>query len=211
MKANKQKISEVNERAEIFRQTILIHGMNVSKLGTIIGSNEAYFRNSTGTRPSPIFTKRIKALFPNLNLQWLLSGEGEMLTSGDTTIAPLDLLRIPAIKLKTVMRAAYGPDKELAEKLLLENDINPDDLYNRYPEIFPILAPEDSPSHAFNDIEEPEYEALPSVSTDERDITIAKLQTEINFLREQLSHRDATIAHFLDLSMKYIESHESNK
>lgn len=211
MQANKQKISEVNKRAEIFRQTIPIHGMNVSKMGTIIGSNEAYFRNSTGTRPNPIITKRIKALFPNLNLQWLLNGEGEMLTYGEVPIVPTDLLRISARTLRPIMQAAYGSDKELAEKLLLENDLNPDDLYNRYPEIFPILAPEDAPSHAFNDVAEPEYQPLPSASTDDRDITIAKLQTEVNFLREQLSQRDATIAHFLELSMKYIESHESHK
>lgn len=211
MQANKTKISELNERAEIFSSAIQAHDMNVSKLGTIIGCAPSYFRNSTGTRPRPNIINRIKALFPNLRLLWLLNGEGAMLSQGDKPIVPLDLLRLPAVKLQPLMRAAYGSDKELAEKLLLENDINPDDLYNRYPEIFPILAPEDTPSHAFNDVAEPEYQPLPPATADDRDITIAKLQTEVNFLREQLSQRDATIAHFLELSMKYIESHESHK
>ncbi len=209
MKQYKTKTSEVNKRAAIFSLAIPIRNMNVSKLGAIVGSVNSYFRNSTGIRQSPIIIKRIENLFPNLNLQWLLNGEGEMLSEGDSPIAPFDLLRIPAAKLSPIMRAAYGSDKELAEKLLLENDVNPEDLYSRYPEIFPILAPEHQTK--ISDDIEPEFQPLPSATTDDRDILIAKLQTEVKFLREQLTLRDSTIAHFLELSMKYIEAHESNK
>lgn len=201
---------KVSTRAKLLKEIIPAPSMSMTKLGYVIGCADSYFRTASGVNPSPIIIKRIKTLFPNLNLQWLFYGEGEILIEGTQPIAPLDILRLSAPKIKTVMQAAYGTNRELAEKLLLENDIDPDDLYNRYPDLFPILAPaEPNPTHIKDD-SQVEFKALP-LSSDDRDIVIAQLQTENRQLRAELAKCNATITHFLELAMKYIETKEGNK
>lgn len=212
--ANYDLRQQLNDRAKQLKEAIGMIRMNTGKIAAVLGCSESYFRTSTGVAAGPQIVTRFQTLFPNVSTDWLFLGKGPMLTHGETVEAPRDLLRPSVAKIITIMKNLYGvegmePNRTLAVSLLLQNDIDPDSLYQRYPDLFPILAPEDTPS-ASRDTSDVEYQRLPS-TPDDRDIVIAQLQAENRQLRTELAKRDATISHFLELAMKYIETKEGNK
>lgn len=213
--ANKELRQQLNDRAKQLKEAIRMIRMNTGKIAAVIGCSESYFRTSSGIAAGPQVVTRFHTLFPNVSTDWLFLGKGPMLTHGEEVEAPRDLLRPSVAKITNIMKNLYGvegmePNRTLAVSLLLQNDIDPVSLYNRYPELFPILAPSDTSATDFCDTSDVDYQPLPS-SPDDRDLVIAQLQAENRTLRTELSKRDATIAHFLDLAMKYIETKEGNK
>ena len=211
--SNKELRQQLNDRAKQLKEAIGMIRMNTGKIAAVIGCSESYFRTSTGVAAGPQVVARFQTLFPNVSTEWLFLGKGPMLTYGETVEAPRDLLRPSVAKITNIMKNLYGvegmePNRALAESLLLSNDINPDDLYNRYPDLFPILAPTEPNPASIKDDNQVEFKTLSS-SADDRDIVIAQLQTENRQLRAEIAKQNATITHFLDLAMKYIETKET--
>ncbi|MBQ9532432.1 MAG: LexA family transcriptional regulator [Prevotella sp.] len=73
-------------------------GMSVAELQAAIGKSNAYFQNTA--RPSAKVLQAIKAKFPDVNTDWILTGNGSMLTSGReserTEVNQIPLLPISA-------------------------------------------------------------------------------------------------------------------
>ena len=157
--------------------------LNVSKMGALMGTNQSYFRNTTGHNAGPAVMQRFRAFFPNVNPSWMFGGKEPMLLNGTYPEVPSLLLSLTAPLLLEMQEVVWKrPDYQRAREFFTDNGIDPNEVARRYGNVMPILI--ESSSSLLLDNSDP----YPTTSTSDTPTfkTYDQLAQENKFLRQEL-------------------------
>ena len=157
--------------------------LNLSKMGALMGTNQSYFRNTTGKNAGTAVLQRFRAFFPNVNPSWMFGGKEPMLLSGAYPEVPSLLLSLNTPLLLEMQEVVWKrPDYQRAREFFTDNGIDPNEVARRYGNVMPILI--ESSSSLLLDNSDP----YPTTSTSDTPTfkTYDQLAQENKFLRQEL-------------------------
>lgn len=157
--------------------------LNLSKMGALMGTNQSYFRNTTGKNAGTAVLQRFRAFFPNVNPSWMFGGKEPMLLSGTYPEVPSLLLSLNTPLLLEMQEVVWKrPDYQRAREFFTDNGIDPNEVARRYGNVMPILI--ESSSSLLPDNSDP----YPTTSTSDTPTfkTYDQLAQENKFLRQEL-------------------------
>ena len=157
--------------------------LNVSKMGALMGSDQSYFRSTTGQKAGTAIMQRFRAFFPNVNPSWMFGGKEPMLLNGTYPEVPSLLLSLTAPLLLEMQEVVWKrPDYQRAREFFTDNGIDPNEVARRYGNVMPILI--ESSSTLLLDNSDP----YPTTSTSDTPTfkTYDQLAQENKFLRQEL-------------------------
>ena len=157
--------------------------LNLSKMGALMGTNQSYFRNTTGKNAGTAVLQRFRAFFPNVNPSWMFGGKEPMLLNGTYPEVPSLLLSLTAPLLLEMQEVVWKrPDYQRAREFFTDNGIDPNEVARRYGNVMPILI--ESSSSLLLDNSDP----YPTTSTSDTPTfkTYDQLAQENKFLRQEL-------------------------
>ena len=151
-------------------------------MGALMGTNQSYFRNTTGHNAGPAVMQRFRAFFPNVNPSWMFGGKEPMLLNGTYPEVPSLLLSLTAPLLLEMQEVVWKrPDYQRAREFFTSNGIDPNEVARRYGNVMPILV--ESSSNLLLDNSDP-YPTYASNSPTFK--TYDELAQENKFLRQEL-------------------------
>ena len=107
--------------------------LNLSKMGALMGTNQSYFRNTTGKTAGVAIMQRFRAFFPNVNPSWMFGGKEPMLLSGTYPEVPSLLLSMTTPLLLEMQEVVWKrPDYQRAREFFTDNGIDPNEVARRY-------------------------------------------------------------------------------
>ena len=157
--------------------------LNLSKMGALMGTNQSYFRNTTGKNAGTAVLQRFRAFFPNVNPSWMFGGKEPMLLNGTYPEVPSLLLSLNTPLLLEMQEVVWKrPDYQRAREFFTDNGIDPNEVARRYGNVMPILI--ESSSSLLLDNSDP----YPTTSTSDTPTfkTYDQLAQENKFLRQEL-------------------------
>lgn len=157
--------------------------LNLSKMGALMGTNQSYFRNTTGKNAGTAVLQRFRAFFPNVNPSWMFGGKEPMLLCGTYPEVPSLLLSLNTPLLLEMQEVVWKrPDYQRAREFFTDNGIDPNEVARRYGNVMPILI--ESSSSLLLDNSDP----YPTTSTSDTPTfkTYDQLAQENKFLRQEL-------------------------
>lgn len=157
--------------------------LNLSKMGALMGTNQSYFRNTTGKNAGTAVLQRFRAFFPNVNPSWMFGGKEPMLLHGTYPEVPSLLLSLNTPLLLEMQEVVWKrPDYQRAREFFTDNGIDPNEVARRYGNVMPILI--ESSSSLLLDNSDP----YPTTSTSDTPTfkTYDQLAQENKFLRQEL-------------------------
>ena len=157
--------------------------LNLSKMGALMGTNQSYFRNTTGKNAGTAVLQRFRAFFPNVNPSWMFGGKEPMLLNGTYPEVPSLLLSLNTPLLLEMQEVVWKrPDYQRAREFFTDNGIDPNEVARRYGNVMPILI--ESSSTLLLDNSDP----YPTTSTSDTPTfkTYDQLAQENKFLRQEL-------------------------
>ena len=157
--------------------------LNLSKMGALMGTNQSYFRNTTGKTAGAAVLQRFRAFFPNVNPSWMFGGKEPMLLNGTYPEVPSLLLSLNTPLLLEMQEVVWKrPDYQRAREFFTDNGIDPNEVARRYGNVMPILI--ESSSTLLLDNSDP----YPTTSTSDTPTfkTYDQLAQENKFLRREL-------------------------
>ena len=157
--------------------------LNLSKMGALMGTNQSYFRNTTGKNAGTAVLQRFRAFFPNVNPSWMFGGKEPMLLNGTYPEVPSLLLSLNTPLLLEMQEVVWKrPDYQRAREFFTDNGIDPHEVARRYGNVMPILI--ESSSTLLLDNSDP----YPTTSTSDTPTfkTYDQLAQENKFLRQEL-------------------------
>lgn len=84
--------SGFKERIKLFAE---VKGLSISGLQAALGLSNSYFSNTTGFTPKP--RQRLIEYFPDVNIEWIKTGRGNMFASEGCTVAGEDCCTVPIL------------------------------------------------------------------------------------------------------------------
>lgn len=178
-----KQVKPITLRAQKIIEDCKDSRLNVSKMGALMGSDQSYFRSTTGQKAGTAIMQRFRAFFPNVNPSWMFGGKEPMLLSGTYPEVPSLLLSLTAPLLLEMQEVVWKrPDYQRAREFFTDNGIDPNEVARRYGNVMPILI--ESSSSLLLDNSDP----YPATSTSDTPTfkTYDQLAQENKFLRQEL-------------------------
>lgn len=178
-----KQVKPITLRAQKIVEDCRDSRLNVSKMGALMGSDQSYFRSTTGQKAGTAIMQRFRAFFPNVNPSWMFGGKEPMLLNGTYPEVPSLLLSLTAPLLLEMQEVVWKrPDYQRAREFFTDNGIDPNEVARRYGNVMPILI--ESSSSLLLDNSDP----YPTTSTSDTPTfkTYDQLAQENKFLRQEL-------------------------
>ena len=178
-----KQVKPITLRAQKIIEDCKDSRLNVSKMGALMGSDQSYFRSTTGKTAGVAIMQRFRAFFPNVNPSWMFGGKEPMLLSGTYPEVPSLLLSMTTPLLLEMQEVVWKhPDYQRAREFFTDNGIDPNEVARRYGNVMPILI--ESSSSLLLDNSDP----YPTTSTSDTPTfkTYDQLAQENKFLRQEL-------------------------
>lgn len=178
-----KQVKPITLRAQKIVEDCKDSRLNVSKMGALMGSDQSYFRSTTGQKAGTAIMQRFRAFFPNVNPSWMFGGKEPMLLNGTYPEVPSLLLSLTAPLLLEMQEVVWKrPDYQRAREFFTDNGIDPNEVARRYGNVMPILI--ESSSSLLLDNSDP----YPTTSTSDTPTfkTYDQLAQENKFLRQEL-------------------------
>lgn len=178
-----KQVKPITLRAQKIVEDCKDSRLNVSKMGALMGSDQSYFRSTTGQKAGTAIMQRFRAFFPNVNPSWMFGGKEPMLLTGTYPEVPSLLLSLTAPLLLEMQEVVWKrPDYQRAREFFTDNGIDPNEVARRYGNVMPILI--ESSSSLLLDNSDP----YPTTSTSDTPTfkTYDQLAQENKFLRQEL-------------------------
>ena len=178
-----KQVKPITLRAQKIVEDCKDSRLNVSKMGALMGSDQSYFRSTTGQKAGTAIMQRFRAFFPNVNPSWMFGGKEPMLLNGTYPEVPSLLLSLTAPLLLEMQEVVWKrPDYQRAREFFTDNGIDPNEVARRYGNVMPILI--ESSSTLLLD----SSDSYPTTSTSDTPTfkTYDQLAQENKFLRQEL-------------------------